>query len=223
MADSEVSRLKNTSIFSASFFEKPRIEYKYYNHALKIEAGLKRMNLILTILGMIFISIQILWACILWARFDYRICQIFKKYFIAKVASGVHFLYRWGSLLKHREASHAMNSAPLFFIIIVFEISVLSFEPSGGNGHCMVYAAFSLSTELFLYFVTIAYISYSKIKTYSVFNNEQLFESYVTVLSKKLLKFFPIPDDMEGEYNYLREEQEITKLRRKISRKKYTN
>lgn len=55
---------------------------------------MKHVNLGLTIVGAIFMSIEIVWAIVLWSEED---CHeiIFKQYYFFKIVGACYFMYRW--------------------------------------------------------------------------------------------------------------------------------
>ncbi|CAG9318162.1 unnamed protein product [Blepharisma stoltei] len=172
---------------------------KCYKLALYLESQLKTMNFVLTLFGLICNFCEGFIVIIFYFHTENEMILIFKYFVFFKAISSAYMGYISIQLWRHRETSHPMNFSYIIICFIIVQVSLFSYEAPENNA-CMVnFVIADTVVDIVLLLICIAYICWMKIKARSYFKEKESFRSFATVLSIKLLRLFPIPDQMEAD------------------------
>lgn len=117
-----------------------------------------------------------------------------------------------------------MNSICLISMYALVEISLLSVDPPEDCDDAMNYVASMISMDCSMLMITVSYmqaiilfIMNQQVK--NAFPDEDLYNTFVTPQTKKLLAYLPIRDDMEGELAHFQEEEQMKQQQEEAKRK----
>jgi hypothetical protein len=145
---------------------------------------------------------------------------LFTEYILLKSLCNVMFIKRWIYLIRNKEASHPMNSVCVMSMFVIVVLCMILSGPPSDSTMAVAYVLIVSVIDVGLLVASTICVSFMKKYTKKIFPTQELFDNYVTSLSIKLLKIFPIPVDMEGEYIHFKEEEELRRQQAKLKKAK---
>jgi hypothetical protein len=164
--------------------------HAYYNIAMDIESKLKKMNTYLTFLSILNLLSQVIWIIYISASSRCKE-DLYVKIFIPMIICYLYLGYKWISLWRTKEASHALNHVSIFLMILIIELSILANSYEKGCADCYYFVLYSFTMNLGMILGTIFSILIYKKYTFRIFN-KQLRETYLSPLAFKYLQYLPI-------------------------------